>query len=220
MTELIGAASPWLRRFSEDHALILGSSSKWRRKVLSSAKVRVTDSLDPSIDENAIRHENAETLVLAISNAKSDSCMLKIEEAAKQNDQLFLVCTDQVAVCEGHIREKPESEEEARAFIRSYSEEGKPAETCSGVVVVHVASGRREQGVYWNKIWFKRIPEIVVDEIVRGDVIYTTCGGFSADWPVMAPFVREIQGGMDGVMGMPLVLLEDLFKRLLCRKTL
>ena len=219
MTESIGAASPWLRRFSEDHALILGSSSKWRRKVLSSANVRVTDSLDPSIDEKAIRHENAETLVLAISNAKADSCLLKIEEAAKQNDQLYLVCTDQVAVCEGHIREKPESEEEARAFIRSYSEEGKPAETCSGVVVVHVASGKREEGVYWNKIRFNRIPEIVVDEIVRGDVIYTTCGGFSADWPVMAAYVGEIQGGMDGVMGMPLGLLEDLFKRLLCRKT-
>ena len=210
-------ASHWLRRFCEDHAIILGSSSKWRRKVLSSASLRIVDSVDPAIDEKAIRFEKAEKLVLAISHAKADSCMQKIP-LNNVSPEKYLVCTDQVALCDDEIREKPESEEQARAFIHSYSEEGKPAETVSGVVVVHVASGRRVEGVYHNKIFFDRIPAEVVEEIVKGEVVYTTCGAFSADWPVMAKFVKKLEGGMDGIMGMPLSLLESLFKQILVAK--
>jgi septum formation protein len=118
-----------------------------------------------------------------------------------------------VALCDGKIREKPESPQEAREYIHSYSAEGKPVETCSGVVVVHVSTGRRKSGVFYNKVWFNEIPATVIDEIVNGKVVYTCCGGFSVDCPVMGKWVNRIEGGVDGVMGMPLCLLEDLFKQ-------
>lgn len=210
-------ASPWLQRFCEDHAVILGSSSKWRRKVLSNAGCRTVAALDPNIDEKAIRHTNPETLVLAISNAKADALMERLRKADDAelhiSNETFLICTDQVALCDGQIREKPESEAQAREFIHSYSEEGKPVETCSGVVVVHVKSGNRQAGVFYNRIFFDKIPDNVITEIVNGDVVYTCCGGFSVDCPVMGAWVKSIEGGQDGVMGMPLGLLEDLFKR-------
>jgi septum formation protein len=209
--EVAFGASPWLKRFCEDHAVILGSSSKWRRKVLTQAGCRTVDALDPAIDEKAIRKPSAEELVLAISNAKADALMVRIDREGMSES--FLICTDQVALCDGEIREKPESEAQAREYIHSYSEEGKPVETCSGVVVVDVLSGHREQGVHYNKVYFNRIPPSSVDEIVGGDVVYTCCGGFSVDWPVMSKFVSSISGGTDGVMGMPLGLLEELFKR-------
>ena len=203
--------SSWLKQFCEDHPVILGSSSQWRRKVLSQAGCRTVDAMDPAIDEKAIRLPSAEALVLAISHAKADALMARLADGKRQEG--FLICTDQVALCDGVIREKPESESEARAFIHSYSEEGKPVATCSGVVVVNIASGRREEGTHMNEIFFKRIPPAVVDEIVAGPVVYTCCGGFSVDWPVMGEYVSSISGGVDGVMGMPLGLLETLFKR-------
>ena len=193
--------------------MILGSSSQWRRKVLSNAGCRTVDAMDPAIDEKAIRDTDAEKLVLAISNAKADALMARLVATSQSSPELYLICTDQVALCDGTIREKPESEAEAREYIHSYSEEGKPVETCSGVVVVHVSSGRRTEGVFYNKIWFNKIPSLVVDEIVNGTVVYTCCGGFSVDCPVMGRWVNKIEGGVDGVMGMPLGLLEDLFKR-------
>jgi len=205
-------ASPWLQRFCEDHAIILGSSSKWRRKVMTSAGCRVCDAMNPDIDEKAIRDTNPEKLVLAISNAKADALMAeKITD--KTNPEMYLICTDQVALCDGVIREKPESISEARTFINSYSSERKPVVTCSGVVVVHVASGLRTEGVYYNSIKFKVIPDTVIDEIVNGDVVYTCCGGFSVDDPTMGAWVESIEGGVDGVMGMPLELLEELLKK-------
>ena len=204
-------ASPWLRRFCQDHAVILGSSSQWRRKVLSSAGCRTVDAMDPAIDEKAIRCSDADELVLAISHAKADALMARL--SGEKNPELYLICTDQVALCDGEIREKPTSEDEARRYINSYSAEQKPVETCSGVVVVHVASGRRTAGTFYNKIFFNEISPPGIDEIVNGPVVYTCCGGFSVDWPPMGKWVRSIEGGVDGVMGMPLGLLENLFKQ-------
>jgi septum formation protein len=204
-------ASAWLQRFCEDHAVILGSSSKWRRKVMSQAGCRITDAMDPNIDEKAIRDSDPEKLVLKIANAKADALLPRI---ASCSDECVLICTDQVALCEGIIREKPDSEQQAREFIHSYSDLGKPVETCSGVVVVHVNSGIRKEGCSYNRIRFNPIPPAVVEEIVKGDVVYTCCGGFSVDCPVMGAWVKSIEGGVDGVMGMPLGVLETLFKEL------
>ena len=206
-------ASPWLRRFCDDHAVILGSSSQWRRKVLSNAGCRTVDAMDPAIDEKAIRFNDSEALTLAISNAKADALMARLAANPNVTPETYLICTDQVASCDGNIREKPESQQQAREYICSYSDEGKPVVTCSGVVVVHVKSGRRTQGVFYNKVFFNRIPDPVIDEIVKGNVVYTCCGGFSVDCPVMGAWVKSIEGGVDGVMGMPLGLLEDLFKQ-------
>ena len=200
-------ASDWLRQFCCQNDVILGSSSQWRRKVLTQAGCRIVDALDPAIDEKAIRHPSAEELVIAISNAKADALVPRIG-----GRKAFLICTDQVALCDGEIREKPTSEEEARRFIRSYSEESKPVSTCSGVVVVDLSSGRRVHGTFFNHIFFKPIPPRVVDEIVTAPIVYTCCGGFSVDCPVMGAYVSHIEGGIDGVMGMPLGLLESLLR--------
>ena len=190
--------------------MILGSSSQWRRKVFTKVGCRIADAMDPNIDEKKIRRPDPEKLVLAISHAKADSLMSRVCVA----DGGFLICTDQVAVCEGVVREKPESPEEARKYIHSYSTEGKPVETCSGVVVVDITTGKRVEGTYWNSIWFSPIPQTVVDEIVAGSVVYTCCGGFSVDCPIMGKYVLNIEGTIDGVMGMPLGLLEELFTKI------
>lgn len=192
--------------------MILGSSSKWRRKVFTMAGCRIADAMDPNIDEKSIRDANCEKLVLAISNAKADAILSRLD-TSNITPEMYLICTDQVALCEGVIREKPETESEARAFIKSYSEESQPVITCSGVVVVHVASGKRTDGTFYNTIRFNRIPSEIVDQIVAGDVVYTCCGGFSVDDPVMGAWVHSIEGGVDGVMGMPLGLLEELVKQ-------
>ena len=192
--------------------MILGSSSKWRRKVFTKAGCRIADAMDPNIDEKAIRDTNCEKLVLAISNAKADAILARMDPT-RHTPEMYLICTDQVALCDGVIREKPETEFEAREFIKSYSEESKPVVTCSGVVVVHVSSGKRTEGTFYNTIRFNPIPAEIVHQIVHGDVVYTCCGGFSVDDPVMGAWVHSIEGGVDGVMGMPLGLLEGLFKQ-------
>jgi septum formation protein len=205
-------ASSWLQTFFASHSVILGSSSQWRRKVVESAGCVVSGTIDPAIDEKAIRHEDPEELVIAISNAKADSILTTKSDQIESGQ--FLLCTDQVAMCEGVIREKPVDESEARFFISSYSDKHLPVRTCSGVVVVDLATGKRVSGAHYNEIQFKRIPDDVIEKIVNGNVVYTCCGGFSVDDPVMGAWVESTQGGMDGIMGMPLGLVEKLFREI------
>ena len=64
--------------------------------------------------------------------------------------------TDQVTHYNGTIREKPESEAEARAYLKSY--ETAPACTVSSVVITDLATGTQVDGVDIARQWFKPIP--------------------------------------------------------------
>ncbi len=201
-------ASPWLSRYCKDHGVILGSSSEWRKQVLVKAGCRLTGSVSPDIDEKAFRGATPTETALMVARAKL--------AAVKDGLTKFsvVVCSDQVAVCKGELREKPADEEQARLYIKSYGELLHPVETVTAIVVYDALSGLTSEGSHTAKVQFKAIPAEDIDAIVADKVIYTCAGGFSVDDPLMGKFVHNIEGGMDSVMGMPLLLLERLLKDL------
>lgn len=52
-----------------------------------------------------------------------------------------MICSDQVIECNGKIREKPENEEEARQFLKSYGTY--PAKAYCAVVVMNTKTGKK-----------------------------------------------------------------------------
>ena len=96
--------------------IILGSSSIWRKQVLTNLGYKFT-TMSPDIDEKAIRYNwryyftvltlfrdpDPTKLTLMIANAKADALLSKVTEPS------ILITSDQVIVCNGVIREKPES---------------------------------------------------------------------------------------------------------------
>ena len=154
--------------------IILGSQSHGRRELLSAMGYAFA-VMPAHIDERAIRSEDPGALTLALAHAKADALLPQIHEPA------LLITSDQVVVWQGTIREKPQNAEEARAFLRGYAEG--PAETVTAVVVTNTATGVRQQGVDRATVWFRRIPEAVIDQVVaRGD-IFAHAGGFSITAP-------------------------------------
>lgn len=113
--------------------LILGSSSSSRRSVLTALGVQFT-VISPDIDEKAVRAETPELLTKAVANAKMDALIPKCVESYPNG--CYVIASDQVVVgpeeC-AQAREKPETEEQARNFVLSYS--GKSCSTVSHVVV-------------------------------------------------------------------------------------
>jgi septum formation protein len=89
-------------------------------------------------------------LTLKIANAKADALLSKVSEPS------ILITSDQVIVCNGVIREKPESvgtksfvsilihTDQCKEFLRSYSQY--PAEAYSSVVMVNTKTGKRVSG--------------------------------------------------------------------------
>jgi len=101
--------------------------------------VRLARTINPDIDEKAIRHADPAQLVLALAEAKADALMPRL-----QNEEACLVITsDQVIVYEGTIREKPKDEAEAREFLRSYAYH--PAQAIVGVTVTNTKTGALER---------------------------------------------------------------------------
>lgn len=184
--------------------LILGSSSKYRREVLEKAGYAF-EVMSPDIDEKAIRHDDFYKLPLLITKAKSEALASKVHVPA------FVITADQIVVCDGKLYEKPKDADEARAFLTSYSN-GHLAETVSGVGVFNTQNKKYSQGNDIAKIYFKPIPEAVMEEFIRNGDPYSRAGGFAIQSPILIPYIAKIEGTRESVMGLPIHLLEKLME--------
>ena len=158
-----------------------------------------------NIDEKAIRHKNPRELVLALANAKADALLLRITEPA------ILITADQVVAWKDEIREKPESEEEAREFLRTYHEA--PAECVNGIAVTNTATGKRVTAVDVSKVFFRRIPEDVIDKVMEEFDVFSHAGGFSITSLLLNPYIEHIEGTIDSVIGLPKELTKQMIKK-------
>ncbi|MCH8049247.1 Maf family protein [Patescibacteria group bacterium] len=183
--------------------IILGSSSQWRKDVLKRAGIEF-ESISPDIDEKAIRRDDPKELVLAIAHAKADVLEKQITEPA------LLITSDQVTICHGEIREKPETEEEARRYLKSY--EKYPAELINGLVVTNTKTGKRAEGIGTVKIFLKGFPDKVIDQIIAKGDGFTCSGGFQAEDPLTRRYIDRMEGTDEGAKGLPLDLLKRLMK--------
>ncbi len=184
--------------------LILGSSSKYRKEVLKNI-TNDFDTLSPDIDEKNIRHENPEDLTLAIAEAKMEAILSKTDEPA------IIITSDQVVTWNEQIREKPVDEKEARYFMKS--SHLAPAKTVTAVVVANTTTNQRFSGVDIAQIWFKKIPENTIQEILSDGEIYFCAGGFNHEHHLIKPFVEKIEGATDSISGLPLELTLKLLKQ-------
>ncbi len=184
--------------------MILGSGSKARREILQGMgydfEVRV-----PHIDEKALRIDDPYQLPLLLANAKADELKRQIQEP------VILITSDSIALYDGHVREKPETPEQAKEFLRSYG--NKPVEVATAVVVTNTETGKVAHGVEAGIVYFHKIPEQVIDDLVRlGQVMYAA-GGFIAEDPTLRKYIVHIEGNMDTIMGLPKILTKKLIEQ-------
>ncbi|XP_078171499.1 uncharacterized protein LOC144565581 [Carex rostrata] len=191
--------------------LILGSSSPARREIL--AEMGYLTVMNPDIDEKVIRREKPEDLVMALAQAKAEAIIGKLHakclsKKKVEGEPTLLITSDQVMVNRGMIREKPIDEEEAREFITGYS--GNFATAVGYVLVTNLKTGVQRGG--WDKpeIHFHEIPDDVIKRVMKVREIINVAGGFRMEHPLAAPYVKEVIGAMDSVMGLP----KQLTKRL------
>ncbi|CAH9120689.1 unnamed protein product [Cuscuta epithymum] len=194
--------------------IILGSASVPRREVLTDMGYEFT-TMSADIDEKAIRKENPEDLVIALAEAKADAIIsrLPISKYKEDADPTLLITCDQVVVYEGMIREKPTSKQEARRFIEDYSNGS--AATVSSVLVTNLKTGAKS--AMWDKveIYFHEIPEDVMDKLIEeGELLYVA-GGLLIEHPLLRPYVHQVAGAIDSVMGLPKALTQSLMKEVM-----
>ncbi|KAK0577344.1 hypothetical protein LWI29_031630 [Acer saccharum] len=227
---------------SSPFKIILGSSSMPRRKILTEMGYEFT-VMSADIDEKAIRKEKPEDLVLAIAEAKADAIVSKLRtidgqsgnaestiliaadtaeailnrlpigDDIKEADPTVLITADQVVVYEGAIREKPSSKEEAWQFIKGYS--GGHCATVGSIFVTNINTGFRKGVSDRVEIYFHEIPDEVIEKLVEEGTVLYVAGGLIIEHPLILPYIKQVVGTMDSVMGLPKALTEKLIKEAL-----
>ena len=162
------------------------------------------------IDEKAIgdRTDSPKDLVMAIAVAKADAIVRKMAaELGPDMDgqwpiakDTMLVTCDQVVVHDGVVREKPESKDEAREFIRGYGVSA--PSTVGAIVVTDLETGGRCVAFDRSTVTFAPVPEEIVEFLVNEGECMNCAGGLMVEHPKMAPLVTELDGAMDSIMGL------------------
>ena len=131
----------------------------------------------------------------------------KLAERGEGARRLLITC-DQVVVHRGIIREKPTSASEAREFIRGYGLD--PPSTVGSTMVTDLSSGKSASAVDVNTVVFDEIPDDVVNAIVDEGKCMFCAGGLMVEHPLLQPYLKRIEGSMDGVMGLDAQTVERL----------
>lgn len=210
-----GQMGPISSRWHGLAKLVLGSKSWSRRTLLAELQVPPFTLAVPDIDEGSIRHSDARELVLAIGNAKAVALLARsaVEPAPAAAGKTLLVCGDSVVRHKGRVLEKPADENEARAFLKSYATA--PATTVSSVVVVDVASRKKWQGVDEAEVYFREMPEDVVEELVTNGGAMESAGGLRIEHPLAVRYTECIIGHRSALMGFSQPLVEELMLKAL-----
>ncbi|KAB2083490.1 hypothetical protein ES319_A05G270800v1 [Gossypium barbadense] len=192
--------------------IILGSSSIARRNILAEMGYEFS-LMSADIDEKGIRKEKPEELVMALAEAKADSIVSKLQTMNNQDKDekpTILIAADTVVVYEGVVREKPANEKEAREFIKGYS--GGHAATVGSVIVTNLKTGFRKGEWDRVEIYFHEIPDEIIEKLIEEVHV---AGGLIIEHPLIMPYVKEVVGTTDSVMGLPKALTEKLIKEAL-----
>jgi len=186
------------------HTLILGSSSSSRRAILQNLGVPFS-VVAAGIDEQAIRRDTPEALVIALAHAKADAVLAKLRSpsgavTADSARSPLLITADQVVVHDGRILEKPVDAAQARSFIRGYS--ASSARTVGGIYVTDVATGVAASSLDVAEVFFTHIPEEVIDALVRDGSCMHCAGGLQVENPLVSPYVDRFEGPIDSIQGL------------------
>ncbi|CAN6582633.1 unnamed protein product [Malus baccata var. baccata] len=226
---------------SSSFKIILGSASIARRKILAEMGYEFT-VVTADIDEKSIRTEKPEELVLVLAKAKADAIISKLQSINNQEkdaEPTIVIAADTVVVYEGVIREKPSSKEEARQFLKGH------AATVGSVHVTNLKTGFSKGEWDRVEIYFHKIPDEVIEKLVRvvlypiwlfhfflderttiepiplcpcqieEGIVLKVAGGLIIEHPLILPYVKEVVGTTDSVMGLPIDLTSRLLKEAL-----
>ncbi len=173
--------------------IILGSSSPRRQKILKEMGLDF-EIAHPNLDEKSILTEIPRERPKVLAKLKNEALAHKFKDA-------IIITADTVVIHEGHLREKPQSEEELYHFLRTYWQS--PTEVLTAVAVSNTANGKFAEGVESAQLYFHKFPDRVIDELVLHSPLMDAAGGFIADMPLIRKHIVHIEGSMDTVMGLP-----------------
>lgn len=189
---------------------MLASSSPRRRQILASLGI-ATRCLDADVDETPLPGEGPAAMVARLAQAKAHAglAMLETEPGGYGAGVVVIGADTTVALGEESLG-KPVDDEEARAMLRRLS--GRSHQVLTGVAVAVAgpgAIGRCETRVDGATVDFREIDEGEIDAYIASGEPRGKAGAYAIQGRG-GLFVPRIEGSYHTVVGLPVVVLDEL----------
>lgn len=185
--------------------LILASSSPRRRELMAGAGYQF-EVIEPDIDESAYPPEKYSPVEYAKTLA-----MEKARSVAKKFEDRIVIGADTIVDYKGCIIGKAANAKEAEQIIRRLF--SSPHKVITGLALVRLVDGLEIVEADTTIVYPKKMNSRQIEEHIRGQSWRGKAGAYAIQ-ETGDEFVEKIEGSLTNVMGLPMELLNKLFKQI------
>ena len=194
------------RSLSSTRRLVLASQSPRRKELLEQAGFQFT-VLSIQISEIPNENLNLQDQIEDLALRKAEAC-LNSGKLLKGQGNLILA-SDTVVVLADQILGKPIDRPDNEQTLHKLS--GQKHRVITGVCLLDQETGRRTLGHSETEVEFRKLDSVEISAYVATGEGLDKAGGYGIQGAA-GKFVSQISGPMDGVIGLPVALVEKLLK--------
>jgi len=176
-------------------ALVLGSSSPYRRELLARLRQPFTTAA-PQVDETPRAHETPRALALRLALAKA-------REVASRHPQAIVIGSDQVADLAGQPLGKPGTHPRAVAQLRQMS--GQTVVFQTALAVVCAATGFEQTDLAAVEVRFRALGDAEIERYLQAEQPYDCAGSAKSEGLGIALLEAIHSDDPTALVGLPLI---------------
>ena len=184
--------------------IILASASPRRKEILSSMGIRFSVT-SADADESSDITSPVE-LTEHLARIKGEAVLSLLKERG-EDEGAVIISADTVVACDEKILGKPHTAEEARQMLSALS--GRTHIVATGIAVTYKGVTHTDCSV--TKVSVDTIPQEEIEKYIDSGEPFDKAGGYGIQGK-FSKWVRGIDGCYFGVVGLPVNLLNRLFK--------
>ncbi len=185
------------------YKIILASASKRRSKILKECGIAHRVDVSNACEKMDCKR-GARFSVLHNAQAKAE----KISDRYKEG---FIIGADTVVLLGKRLIGKPATKRQAKSFLKAFS--GKTLFVYTGLCVIDAKKGKSVTAVDISKVYVRKLLTGEIDKFVRIAGPHDKAGGFSIEGPGTFIF-DNIEGSFYNILGLPMMKLDELFRKL------
>lgn len=180
--------------------IILASSSPYRQQLLQKLGIPFTAKA-PNIDESALPGESPIRLVQRLAIQKA--------QALQPTEPSWVIGSDQVAVCKGHILTKSHGPE--RAFQQLTHMSGQKVRFVTGLCLLNTQTNTYTAGVEIFTAYLRKLSDEFIYNYIRAEQPFDCAGSFKVEARGICMVQRFYGRDLNALVGLPIIRLIDMF---------
>lgn len=192
--------------------LILGSSSAYRRELLTRLRVPFEVAV-PDIDETPLADETPEATALRLARRKAEAIAAQLPGAsgASGASGALIIGSDQVCTLDGAQLGKPG--DHARALAQLQRMRGRTVTFHSALCLLDGRTGDAQVADIQTRVTFRDLPDAELDAYLRLETPYDVAGSAKVEGLGIALLERVESDDPTALIGLPLIALTGMLRR-------